>query len=379
MQAVTLSLADTKHRLYESLSALGLPGNKTEQYKNFAIKPILAKEYELLSPQISKPAHGSKIVIENGVVTRCPKDVKISFIQDFEADEQHYDALYFMSHILAPFVIEVELSGDATFEIRHKFTLKETLLAYRVCVKTVPNSKVEIFETFKTKKSANGLLLYGIDARVARDSTLRFIRDQNAKSKNATVIGTHRFNVEKQGAVELKTFDFGSGQALHLYKIDLANYAWADAQHLLLATEEARRGNVVLIKHNEPYAKSVQEARTILKDKATGIFDGKIFVGKEAQYANASQNSKAILLGESAHMYAKPQLEIHTDELEASHGSTIGQLEEDALFYLRSRGIGLEDAKKTLVLAFANTLIDTLGDGEIFDKIHSDFDKTYYA
>lgn len=379
MRAVTLSLANAKHRLYERLGELGLPGNKTEQYKNFAIKPILAKEYAFKTPTTSEPKEGAKLLIQNGVVLESPKGVRVSFERDFKADEGHYDALYFMSHVLADFVIRLDIDADAAFELEHRLDAKETLLAYRVFVQTAPNSKVEIFETFNMEGSQNGLLLYGVDAQVARDSTLRWIRNQNARADDAVVIGSHSFNVAKQGALELKTFDFGGGQALHLYKIDLANYAWSDAQHLLLATKKARRGNVVVINHNEPYAKSVQEARTILKDEATGIFDGKIFVSQAAKYTNASQNSKAILLGENAHMYAKPQLEIYTDELEASHGSTIGQLDEETLFYLRSRGIGLEEARKTLVLAFANVLVDTLGDGEIFDRVHAEFDKTYYV
>jgi Fe-S cluster assembly protein SufD len=379
MQAVTLSLADARHPLYERLSELGIPGNKTEQYKNFAIKPLLAKEYAFKEAKQVEPKEGSRVVIENGVVVESPKNVKISFEEDFKADEEHYDALYFMSHVLSKSVIRLEIDADAVVEIEHRISEKERLFAYRLCVTTPPNGRVEIMETFDIKESQNALLLYGVDAEVARDATLRWVRHENAEIDNAVVIGSHRYNVAKQGAIELKTFDFGSGLALHLYKIDLDNYAWTDAQHLLLATKEARRGNVVHINHNQPYAKSVHEARAILKDKATGIFDGKIMVGHEAKYSNAKQNSKAILLGEHAHMYAKPQLEIYTDELEASHGSTIGQLEEETLFYLSSRGVALDDAKKMLVLAFANTLIETLGEGEAFDKIHADFEAAYYV
>ena len=378
MKPVTLELANKEHPLYERLEKLAIPGNKTEQYRNFAIKPVLAKEYKLETPKTDKLNAGSRLIIENGVVKEFPKGVKVSFDDEFRADSEHFDALYYMSHILTPSVISIEVDEDIVFEIQHIFDKKQTLLPYRISIKTAPNSKIEVFETFLTEGSEDSLLLYGIDADVSRDSTLRWIRDENTDVKEAIVVGTHRYNIAKQGALELKTFDFGSGNILHLYKIDLANYAWTDAAHLLLATENARRGNVLHINHNEEYAKSVQEARSILKGQATGIFDAIIRVGHNAKYANAAQNSKAILLSESSHMYAKPQLEIYTDELEASHGSTIGQLDEDALFYLRSRGVVPDEAKKMLVLAFADILIDAVGDGKYAKVIHTDFETAYY-
>ena len=378
MQAVTLELADAKHPLYERLSLLGLPGNKTEHYKHFAIKALLAREYTLNMPQVFTPSKGEKLVIQNGVVTEFPKGVKVTLDDGFTPDMEHYDALYFLSHTLTPTVICIEVLEDAVFELEHEFTHKQTFLPYRISFKTAPNTRVEVFEKFQTQGTENSLLLYGVDAEVSADSTLCWIRDENTSHVETAVIGTHHYDVAKQGALELKTFDFGSGLALHLYKIDLSDYAWTDASHLVLATEEARRGNVVHINHNKPYAKSVQEARTILKGKATGIFDGRIRVGHEARFSSAKQNSKAVLLSESAYMYAKPQLEIYIDELEASHGSTIGQLDIDALFYLRSRGIALDEARKMLVLAFADTLIDTVGNEEAVKNIHADFEAAYY-
>lgn len=378
MRAVTMDLANAKHPLYEHLRQLGLPGNKTEHYKHFAIKALLTKEYLLHALQFFTPSEGEKLVIHNGVVTEFPKGVRVKLEDEFGADLEHYDALYFLSHALTPAVICVEVLQDAVFEIEHEFTQKHTFLPYRIAIKTAPNTRVEVFEKFFTHGTENSLLLYGVDAEVAADSTLCWVRDENTPAEETAVIGTHHYSVAKQGALELKTFDFGSGVALHLYKIDLSDYAWADASHLVLATEEARRGNVVVINHNKPYAKSVQEARTILKGKATGIFDGRIRVGHEARFSNAKQNSKAVLLSESAYMYAKPQLEIYIDELEASHGSTIGQLDIDALFYLRSRGIALDEARKMLVLAFADTLIDTIGNEKAVEQIHADFETAYY-
>ena len=381
MQSVSLDLAGSRrsHPLFARLEALGIPGNKTEHYRRFAVKPLLNAAYDLVEVHGEHAAEsGAVLRIENGEVVEVPAGVSVSFADPFEADENHFDALYFLTHLAAPKVICLEIGRDADIEIVHRFEREKALLPYRLCVTVAPGVKAKVFESFETAGSTSSLMLYGIDARIETEATLRWVRDQNGSASECAVIGSHRYDVAARGALELKTFDFGSAKALHLYKIDLDEYAWCDAEHLLLASHDARRGNVVQINHNRPYAKSAQNARNILKDEATGIFDGLIRVGHDARYTSAHQNSKAILLGEHAFMYAKPQLEIYTDELEASHGSTTGELDEDALFYLRSRGIEHDEAQKMLVLAFANALIDTAGDDNIVERIRTDFEAAYF-
>lgn len=379
MRPITLDIISSKHPLYERLNALGLPGNKTEQYRHFAIKPILAKGYNIVEIDEHKPQQGSKLIIENGIVKEYPNGVKITFTDNYEVNDNHFDSLYYLSHAAAKDVICLEIIEDIHFEIEHHFRLNDTFLPYRICIKTSSNTKVEVFESFFTNGTKDSLLLYGVDVTVSRDSTLSWIRNQNCLDEESIVIGSHYYDVQKQGALELKTFDFGNGVALHLYEIDLDEHAWIDAVQLLLALKNARRGNVLYINHNKPYAKSVQDVRSILKDSASGIFDGKMYVGHDAKYADSKQNSQAILLGEKASMYAKPQLEIYTDQLEASHGSTIGQLDENALFYLRSRGISTKEAEKILVLAFANNFIETINNKEDASKIYENFERSYYA
>jgi Fe-S cluster assembly protein SufD len=381
MSAISLDLVADRVQdpLLASLNALGLPGNKTEQYRHFAVKPLLEREYTLRTADKHTPSEGNALVIENGNVVEIPAGVSVTYVTPFQADTAHFDALYFMSHLLTPAVINIEIAQDTAFEIRHIADEPALLLPYRIGVSLADNARAEIFETFETEGSGESLLLYGLDADVGRHATLRWIRNQTGVAGNTAVIGSHRFDVRDNGALELKTFDFGSAQTLHLYKIDLGAYGWCDADHLLLATGNAKRGNVVHINHNSPYAKCVQDARTILKDKATGIFDGLVRVGHDARYASARQNSKSVLLDKHAYMYAKPQLEIYTDELEASHGATIGELDEHSLFYLRSRGIAEDEARKILVLAFADVLIDSVGDGELAERIHADFERAYFA
>ena len=381
MAAVTLDLVrtQTQHPLYAKLESLGLPGNKTEPYRHFAIKPLLARDYALKTVAEHTPKTGKRLLIENGSVTEIPAGLSVTYVSPFEADPEHYDALYCLSHLMAPVVICIEAASDVFFELHHVISEARTLLPYRICISVLPEKRVEVFETFEAEGSKESLILYGIDADVQPHATLRWVRDEDGTATETALVGTHRFDVKEGGALELKTFDFGTAQALHLYKIDLGEHGWCDAGHLLMAGGGARRGNVVHINHDRPYAKCVQDARTILKDTATGIFDGLIRVGSAARYASARQSSKAVLLDKHAYMYAKPQLEIYTDELEASHGATICQLDEDALFYLRSRGIAEHEAQKLLVLAFADVLIDGVGEGALAERIHADFETAYFT
>lgn len=111
--------------------------------------------------------------------------------------------------------------------------------------------------------------------------------------------------------------------------------------------------NHTLIDHRVPYCESNEVYKGVLLDTATGVFNGKVWVQPGAQKTNAFQQNNNLLLSPKAVIYSKPQLEIYADDVKCSHGSTTGQLNPEALFYLRSRGIGEENARSMLVAAFA--------------------------
>jgi Fe-S cluster assembly protein SufD len=98
----------------------------------------------------------------------------------------------------------------------------------------------------------------------------------------------------------------------------------------------------------------------ILDDKSTGVFNGKIFVRKDAQKTNAYQSNKNLLISDEAVMNTKPQLEIWANDVKCSHGATIGKLDKDMLFYLKARGINEKSAKAILMNAFAHDVLDTI-------------------
>jgi Fe-S cluster assembly protein SufD len=112
------------------------------------------------------------------------------------------------------------------------------------------------------------------------------------------------------------------------------------------------------IEHCMPRARSQELYKGILSGSARGVFNGKILVHKDAQKSDARQTNKNLVLSENAVINTKPQLEIHADDVKCSHGSTVGQLDRDSLFYLRSRGIGSAEAQSLLCYAFASEVVN---------------------
>ena len=124
-----------------------------------------------------------------------------------------------------------------------------------------------------------------------------------------------------------------------------------------------------------PNCQSNELYKGIAKGKSTGVFNGKIFVRKDAQKTNAYQSSKNILLSDDATINTKPQLEIYADDVKCSHGTSTGKIDEDALYYLKARGIGDDNARKLLLQAFAQELIDKIEIESLKEKVLHLFEK----
>jgi Fe-S cluster assembly protein SufD len=127
---------------------------------------------------------------------------------------------------------------------------------------------------------------------------------------------------------------------------------------LYLAEGKNHIDNHTLVDHAKPNCYSNELYKGVLSGRATGVFNGKIMVREDAQKTNAFQSNKNILLSDDATMNTKPQLEIFADDVKCSHGATVGQLNEEPLFYLRSRGLSEKKAKALLTLAFADDIIE---------------------
>ncbi|MBI4546547.1 MAG: Fe-S cluster assembly protein SufD [Ignavibacteriae bacterium] len=139
---------------------------------------------------------------------------------------------------------------------------------------------------------------------------------------------------------------------------------------LYLGTGSQLIDNHTTIDHAKPHCPSHELYKGILSGKSKGVFNGKIKVRKDAQKTDAKQTNKNLILSDDASIDTKPQLEIFANDVKCTHGATIGQLDEDAIFYLRSRGVSLEKARDILIYAFASDVIDRIKIEALREQLH---------
>jgi Fe-S cluster assembly protein SufD len=129
--------------------------------------------------------------------------------------------------------------------------------------------------------------------------------------------------------------------------------------------------NHTTIDHATPNCASHELYKAILEGHSRGVFNGKIFVRKDAQKTDAKQTNKTLLLSDDAMIDTKPQLEIFADDVKCTHGATVGQLDEEQIFYLRSRGLALDDARDLLTNAFASDVINRINVGPLRELLNA--------
>ena len=138
---------------------------------------------------------------------------------------------------------------------------------------------------------------------------------------------------------------------------------------LYITSDNSHIDNHSFVDHASPNCYSNELYKGLLNGKSKGIFNGKIFVRKDAQKTNAYQSNKSIILSDEASMNSKPQLEIYADDVKCSHGATTGQLDNEAMFYLKSRGIGVNEARALLTNAFAEEILDKISIPSFREKL----------
>jgi Fe-S cluster assembly protein SufD len=181
------------------------------------------------------------------------------------------------------------------------------------------------------------------------------------ESLDAFHVGTLQVHQERSSSVTSRTIAIGGGLVRNEINIALAGEgASLSMEGLFVLSGKQHVDNHTVIDHVAPHCDSVELFKGILDEKARGIFDGRIIVEPNAVKTNSRQTNRNLLLSETAVIDSKPTLEIHNDDVKCNHGSTIGQLDEEALFYLRSRGISEEEARNLLVYAFAREIVDRI-------------------
>jgi Fe-S cluster assembly protein SufD len=186
----------------------------------------------------------------------------------------------------------------------------------------------------------------------------------------ASLIDNTYIAQKDQSNVSVHTFSFGGNLTRNnLNFFHQGEHIDSTLKGITIIEGKQHVDHYTLVQHATPNCESHQNYKGIFGDRSTGVFNGKIFVEKEAQKTDAFQQNNNILLSDKATINAKPQLEIFADDVKCSHGCTIGQLDERAMFYMQSRGIPKKEAKALLMYAFSNEVIESIKIPELKQRI----------
>mgnify|MGYP000561625980 FL=1 len=204
----------------------------------------------------------------------------------------------------------------------------------------------------------------------AKNSTVDLYKIQNDKD-NASLVDNTYVEQKTNSVVSVHTFSFGGNitrNNLNFYQ--RGEHIDSILKGITIIEGKQHVDHHTLVHHIEPNCESHQDYKGIYDERSTGVFNGKVIVDKEAQKTNAYQKNNNVLLSDKATINAKPQLEIFADDVKCSHGCTIGQLDEEALFYMQQRGIPAKEGKALLMYAFANTVLESVKIPEVKSRIN---------
>lgn len=261
--------------------------------------------------------------------------------------------------------------ADKPIEIIHFSTGVENALMVqpRNLIIVGENAHVQIIERHQSL-NRNPVLTNSVTEIFAQKRAIvDYYKIQNDE-QTANLIDNTYISQKQESRVAVHTFSFGG----NITRNNLNFYHFGERidstlKGITIIGDKQHVDHYTLVNHATPNCESHQNYKTILGGSSTGVFNGKIFVEKEAQKTDAFQQNNNILLSDKATINAKPQLEIFADDVKCSHGCTIGQLDERAMFYMQQRGIPQKEAKALLLYAFSNEVIESIKIPELKQRI----------
>jgi len=208
-----------------------------------------------------------------------------------------------------------------------------------------------------------------MQASLARGSELRHVRIQN-DMQDSVLLTFSDIHQAENSSYSYHGFEIGGGLVRHEMRCTLAGTgAQADLNGAFVLSDERHVDHHLCVDHAAPSCSSGQFFRGVLDGHSRGVFNGKALIRPGADGSSVRQSNANLLLSDAAEMDTKPELEIYADDVEASHGATVGQLDEQSIFYLRSRGIAEPDARRMLTTAFCRAVSSRLPDRSLADQV----------
>jgi Fe-S cluster assembly protein SufD len=235
----------------------------------------------------------------------------------------------------------------------------------RVCLVAHESSQVTVVESYRASEEFQYLTLPVCEVIAAANAVVDIYRIQS-DSRSAFHVSATAVEQQASSTVSTHIFSFGSSLARNNVTVALkGSGSNAVLNGLSVLSGSQHVDNSTEIHHIEPSAESREHFKGIYSETSRGVFSGTITVDKIAQKTNAFQSNQALLLSPTASIETRPQLKIWADDVKCTHGATVGQLDADALFYLRSRGLSPADAKNFLIHAFASEVLTTVRSGAV--------------
>ena len=374
----TAFIQSIKDKALDEFQRLGFPDKKSEKYKYTLLSPFFENALKnensealkntvfagcdyhtielnngkmLKTPAISKViAAGLKETLDNNNPVAASHFSKVAFYEDGLIA---LNTMFFTDGLFLHIPSAVSL--DKPIQIIS--TSGQGLLQSRNLIVTGENVQAEIILIDQFGGSAGSLSQSITEVVVGKNSNLKITRIQNNAEQHQDI--SHVFIQQEAGSVVRTTSCTFNGMLVRNNMHVLLNGEGADHVHNNLFITDGTRlaDNYIFVHHRKPHCTSNQLIKGILKDKSNGVFNGKILVDIDAQKTSAYQKNSNILLSSDAKMNTRPQLEIYADDVKCSHGATIGQLDSEALFYMRSRGVGEDEARSLLIQGFADEII----------------------
>ncbi|HEX7011247.1 MAG TPA: Fe-S cluster assembly protein SufD [Steroidobacteraceae bacterium] len=400
------ALSALRRAALEKFLARGLPGPRDEDWKYTSLRRFESREFALadassLALEAGQSqwiqSAGTRVVLVNGhamptlasQAAQPPGMTLLTLAQwaghdpsqvaEFLAKWAGEQASPFEQLNLAFFEdgVVLELAADARPDeplyVVHQWNQagQQRMSHPRLIVRAGPNSRCTIIEHYLGPADIESFTNAVTTVELADGASVQHYRIQQ-ESTRSFHIGHVGVSLERDSRYSLHDIALGAGLA----RVGISTRLAGSGSHVSLQGLLAPAGTQHLdshtrIDHLVPHTTSNEAYRGIASDRGRGVFNGKVIVHPHAQKTDARQSSRNLLLSPGAEIDAKPELEIYADDVKCSHGATTGQLDANALFYLRSRGLSESEARKALIHAFAESILATIE----LDAVRSHLDR----
>ena len=370
----------------------GFPNKRAEDWKFSDLNQIISSNIENLrfhtdfeiseideTTFIDKFVH-NKIIFLNGVISKVDfsfeDDTKVLITRDLNQNEnsKEVNSLVSLNNALIASYIRVTVKENYSLNkplIIYNITteeLKSTVVNLKTDIVIEKNSSLKLINLFDDNSENNFInIVQNFD--IAQNAILKNYKIDHKKNSNIKY-SYNNINLERNSISENFIFSTGSKFIKNEINCNLNDeYSSAFINGIINLTSSQHHEIKTNINHLAENTKSYQLIKSVLNDNAKGIYQGKIYVDSKAQKTNGYQLSKALLLSENTEFDGKPELEIYADDVKCSHGATSGNLDEDAIFYLMSRGLSNQQSKELLINGFLLDAVEKITDIEIKDLI----------